>query len=241
MNIEATVTSLDCNHGVCPQTQGAVNCTITGGQAAWYSPPSDSTAIATVSSGEVVNSNIEFTAALVSVNNPGITTNLSFIATTDKNGTQVRCADLIDTNSMTCTIIISGMSLTVSYITNMYYHNKVLQVMFLQHWVLQLLQTFQSLSTGHILFFILTEHCKSITYKINYISFVLITPVNVPSLFSTTVSDTSIISKCGTFVITYLMMNIETLVPLMSLLQSATKTSTISLNSTGMSLEIIII
>ena len=37
------------------------------------------------------------------------------------------------------------------------------------------------------------------------------------------------------------MMNIETSVPLMSLLQSATKTSTISLNSTGMSLEIIII
>ena len=36
------------------------------------------------------------------------------------------------------------------------------------------------------------------------------------------------------------MMNIETLVPLMSLLQSATKTGTISLNSTGMSSEIII-
>ena len=74
--------------------------------------------IATVSSGDIANSNTEFTAALVSVNNPGLTTNLSFIATTDKNGTQVRCVDTIDTNSMTCTIMISGMSLTVSYITN---------------------------------------------------------------------------------------------------------------------------
>ena len=136
MNIEATVTSLDCNHGVCPQTQGAVNCTITEGQAIWYSPPSDNTPIATVSSGEVVNSNTEFTAALVSVNNAGLTTNLSFIATTDKNGTQVKCVDSLTTNSMTCIIMISSMSLTVSYITNMYYHNKVLRVMLLQHWVL---------------------------------------------------------------------------------------------------------
>ena len=86
-----------------------------------------------------------------------------------------------------------------------------------------------------------SEHCKSVTYKINYILFVLVTPVNVTSLFSTIVSDTSIISKCKTFIITYLMMSIDTLVPLMSLLQSATKTSTISLNSTGTSLEIIII
>ena len=156
MNIEATVTSLDCNHGVCSQTQGALTCTITGGHVAWYSPPSNSKPIATVSSGEVANSNTEFTAALVSVNNPGLTTNLSFIATTDKNGTLVRCVDVIDRNSMTCTIMISGMSLTVSYITNMYYHYKVLQVMFLQDWVLQLSQTLQSLSTGHLLLFILT-------------------------------------------------------------------------------------
>ena len=155
MNIEASVTSLDCNHGVCPQTQGAVNCTIAGSVAAWYSPPSDSTAIATVSSGEVVNSKTEFTGALVSVNNPGLTTNLSFIATTDKNGTQVKCVDTFDINSMTCTIMISGMSLTVSYITNMYYHYKVLQVMVLQDWVLQLSQTLQSLFTGHLLLFIL--------------------------------------------------------------------------------------
>ena len=153
---EASVTSLDCNHGVCPQTQGALTCTITGSAAAWYSPPSDDNAIATVSSGQVSNSNSEFTAALVSVNNPGLTSNLSFTATTDKNGTQVRCADLIDTNSMTCTIMISGMSLTVSYMTNMYYHYKVLLVMFLQDWVLQLSQTLQSFSTGHLLLFILT-------------------------------------------------------------------------------------
>ena len=31
---EPSVTSLDCNHGLCPQTQGAVTCTITGSVAA---------------------------------------------------------------------------------------------------------------------------------------------------------------------------------------------------------------
>ena len=125
---EASVTSLDCNHGVCPQTQGALTCTITGSVAVWYSPPSDSTLVSTVSSGQVSNvDNTWFTAAFVS-NTSGLTTNLSFTATTDKNGTQVRCADLIDTNSSTCTIMISGMSLTVSYINIMYYHYKVLQV-----------------------------------------------------------------------------------------------------------------
>ena len=111
---EASVTSLDCNHGVCPQTQGALTCTITGSVAAWHSPPSDKSPIATVSSGQVSNvDNTGFIAAFVS-NISGLTTNLSFTATTDKNGTQVRCVDLIDTNSMTCTIMISGMSLTVS-------------------------------------------------------------------------------------------------------------------------------
>ena len=114
-SIETSVTSLDCNHGVCPQTKGAVNCTITGNVGAWYSPLSDSSPIAIVSSGQVSNvDNTGFIASLVS-NTSGLTTNLSFTATTDKNGTQVRCADLIDTNSMTCTIMISGMSLTVSY------------------------------------------------------------------------------------------------------------------------------
>ena len=34
----------------------------------------------------------------MNVNNPRLTTNLNFTVTTDKNGTQVRCADLIDTN-----------------------------------------------------------------------------------------------------------------------------------------------
>ena len=135
MNIEASVTSLDCNHGVCPQTQGAVTCIITGSQASWYSPPLDY--IATVSFNQVkTNGNTEFTAALVS-NNSGLTTNLSFNATTDKNGTQVKCVDDIDRNlnSMICTIMISGMSLIVSYITNMYYHYKVLQVILQQDWV----------------------------------------------------------------------------------------------------------
>ena len=157
VNIEASVTKLNCNHGVCPQSQGALTCTITGSVAAWYSPPSHSSPIATVTTSGLV-SNIDstgFTAALVS-NTSGLTTNLSFIATTDKNGTQVRCVDFIDKNSMTCTIMISGMSLTVSYIANMYYHYKVLQVILLQDWVFQLSQTLQSFSTGHLLLFILT-------------------------------------------------------------------------------------
>ena len=157
MNIEASVTNLDCDHGVCPQTQGAVTCTITGSVATWYLPPLDSNQIVTVTTSGLVKifRNTGFIANLVS-NNSGLTTNLSFITTTDKNGTQVRCVDAIDRNSMTCTIMISGMSLTISYITNMYYHYKVLQVMLLQDWVLQLSQTLQSLSTGHLLLFILT-------------------------------------------------------------------------------------
>ena len=127
MNIEASVTSLDCNHGVCPQTQGAVICTITGSVASWFLPLLDSNVIATVTTFGIVKifHNTGFIAYLVS-NNSGLTTNLSFTATTDKNGTQVRCVDATDRNSMTCTIMISGMSITVSYITNMYYHYKIL-------------------------------------------------------------------------------------------------------------------
>ena len=125
--------------------------------AKWICPPSSNSAIATVTSRLVSNvDNTGFTAAIVRVNNPGLNTNLSFTATTDKNGTHVKCSDFMDISSMTCTIMISGMSLTVSYITNMYYHYKVLQVMFLQDWVLQLSQTLQSLFTGHLLLFILT-------------------------------------------------------------------------------------
>ena len=96
MNIEASVTSLECSHGVCPQTQGPVTCTITGSVATSYSPPSDSTPIPIISSGQVSNiDNNGFIAALVS-NNTGLKTNLSFITTTDKNGTQVRCTDGIN-------------------------------------------------------------------------------------------------------------------------------------------------
>ena len=139
MNIEASVTSLDCNHGVCPQTQGALTCTITGSVAKWYLPLLHSNYIVTVTTSGLVkyfgDTGHGFIAALVSKNS-GLTTNLSFTATTDKNGTQVRCVDATDRNSMTCTIMISGMSLTVSYITNMYYHYKVLQVILLQDWVL---------------------------------------------------------------------------------------------------------
>ena len=90
MNIEALVTSLDCNHGVCPQTQGVVTCTITGTEAGWHSPPSNSSPIVKIFSGHVSPvGNSWFIAAFVSINNPGLTTNLSFTATTDKNGTQV--------------------------------------------------------------------------------------------------------------------------------------------------------
>ena len=55
----------------------------------WYSPQLDSSPIATVHSRQVKNfaSNV-FTSALVS-NNSGLTTNLSFTATTDQSGTQV--------------------------------------------------------------------------------------------------------------------------------------------------------
>ena len=156
MIIEASVTSLDCNHGVCPQTQGAVTCTITGSVVAWYLPPLDSNIIASVTTSGLVKffRITGFIATLVS-NNSLLTTNLSFTATTDKNGTQVRCVDATDRTSMNCTIMISGMSLTVSYITKMYYHYKVLQVM-LQDWVLHLSQTLQLLFTGHLLLFILT-------------------------------------------------------------------------------------
>ena len=114
VNIEAQV-SIDCNHGVCPQTQGAVTCTITDKKALWYSPLSNE--IATVTFEEVSNGpNTGFIAALVSVNNPGLTTNLSFNATTDKNGTQVRCKSR--NSMMNCTIMISGMSVTNSVIYN---------------------------------------------------------------------------------------------------------------------------
>ena len=158
MNIEASVTNLDCNHGVCPQTQGAVTCTINGNITAWYSPSYDDLIATITTSGQISNkSNTGFTAAFLS-NNSGLKTKLSFTATTDKIGTQVRCADGTDRHSkfMICTIMISGMSLTVSCITNMYCHYKVLQVMLLQDWVLQLSRTLQLLSIGHLLLFILT-------------------------------------------------------------------------------------
>ena len=77
MNIEALVTSLDCNHGVCPQTQGAITCTITGSIVAWYSPPSNSNPFATVTTS-IHFGNTGFIATLVS-NNIGLTINLSLL------------------------------------------------------------------------------------------------------------------------------------------------------------------
>ena len=41
--------------------------------------------------------NTEFTSALVSTNNSGLTTNLRFTTTIDKNGTHVKCVDVIGT------------------------------------------------------------------------------------------------------------------------------------------------
>ena len=66
-------------------------------------------------------------------------------------------------------------------------------VMFTSHTVI--IHVEEPIITSTSIVTISSEHCKSVTYKINYISFVLVTPVNVTSLFSTTVSDTSIISK----------------------------------------------
>ena len=96
--METSVTSVDCNHGVCPQTQGAIPCTITGVKAEWYSPPSILS---------IINSN-GFTATLENINNSGLKGSLRFTSTIDK-----KCSDVIDTNSMDCTIVISGMSLRV--------------------------------------------------------------------------------------------------------------------------------
>ena len=48
----------------------------------------------------------------------------------------------------------------------------------------------QPIITSTSIVTISSEHCKSVTYKINYILFVLVTPVNVSSLFSTTVNHT---------------------------------------------------
>ena len=115
-NIEASITSLDCSHGVCPQTQGALTCTITGNVALWYSPPSGRSPIATVSSENFYNGHTGFTAALVTITNPGLTTSLSFTATINKNGTQVMCTDDLNTNSMT--IMIS-----IRYVTNSIVYN----------------------------------------------------------------------------------------------------------------------
>ena len=87
VNVETSVTSLDCNHVVCPQIQETVTCIITGGFTVWYSPPSTSCSISTVSIGQV-SSNVDntgFTAAFVSINNSGLATNLSFTVTTDNN------------------------------------------------------------------------------------------------------------------------------------------------------------
>ena len=47
---ETSVASQDCNHGVCPQTERANFCIITDNVATWYSPPSDSSPITTISS-----------------------------------------------------------------------------------------------------------------------------------------------------------------------------------------------
>ena len=44
--------------------------------------------------------NTGFTVGFMSINNPGLTTNLSLTATNNKNGKQVRCRDVIDTNEV---------------------------------------------------------------------------------------------------------------------------------------------
>ena len=62
-------------------------CTINGNITAWYSPSYNSPVATVITSGDVRNvNNTRFTAAFVS-NYSGLTTTLSFTATTDNNET----------------------------------------------------------------------------------------------------------------------------------------------------------
>ena len=150
------VISYNCLDEVCPLENTELTCHVMGNGMRWYAPPGNQLgAIFALVPSTHTFTQSGYTGTFINYTSvSGMWTMLSFTATTDKNGTQVRCFDVA---SVTCTIMISGMSLiTVSYITNMYYHYKVLQVMFLQDWVLQLSQTLQLLSIGHLLLLILT-------------------------------------------------------------------------------------
>ena len=59
-----------------------------------------------------------FVAALVSINNPGLATYLSFTITTDKNRMLVRCVEGQNRKSMTCTIMISGSDINIKLISS---------------------------------------------------------------------------------------------------------------------------
>ena len=152
------VISYNCLDEVCPLENTELTCHIMGNGMRWYAPSGNQLgAIFALVPSTHTFTQSGYTGTFINYTSvSGMWIMLSFTATTDKNATQVRCFDGINAASMTCTIMISGMSLTVSYITNMYYHYKILQVMFLQDWVLQLSQTHQSLFTGHLLLFILT-------------------------------------------------------------------------------------
>ena len=123
---------------MCPLENTELTCHVMENGMRWYAPPGNQlgTIFALVPSSHTFKQS-GYTGTFINYTSvSGMWTMLSFTATTDKNGTQVRCVDVVNSSSTTCTILISGMSLTVLYITNMYYHYKVLQVMLLQDWVL---------------------------------------------------------------------------------------------------------
>ena len=135
--VYSQVISYNCPNKVCPLENTELICHVMGNGMRWYAPPGNQLgAIFALVPSTHTFTQSGYTGTFINYTNvSGMWTVLSFTATTDKNGTQVRCFDSINAASMTCTIMIPGMSLTVSYITNMYYHYKVLQVMLLQDWV----------------------------------------------------------------------------------------------------------
>ena len=143
---------------MCPLENIELTCHVMGNGMHWYAPPGNQlgTLFALVQSTHTFTQS-GYTVTFINYTSvSGMWTMLSFTATTNENGTIVQCQDISVANSQSnCTIIISGTYAKLLYITiiNCF---KVLQVMLLQNWVLQLSQTLQSLSTGHLLLFILT-------------------------------------------------------------------------------------
>ena len=152
------VISYNCLAEVCPLENIKLTCHVMGNGMRWYAPPGNQLgAIFALVPSTHTFTQSGYTSTFINYTSvSGMWTMLSFTATTNKNGTIVQCQDISVSNSQSnCTIIISGTYTKLLYITviNCF---KVLQVMLLQNWVLQLSQTLQSLTTGHLLLFILT-------------------------------------------------------------------------------------